>query len=358
VRTFNRTLVLQALYRGEGYSRADLARETSLTRVTISDLVADLIDEGLVVETGRRTDQKAGKPATLLDINRDGYVMVGLDLSDNEVFRGAVTDLDGAIVHRDELKVDGATGESAVRLVTQLLGRLLNATTVPVLGVGVGTPGLVDTRGAVLAAPNLGWSHVPLQAILARHSGLPVRVANDANAAALAERSFGGADGDFMAVRVGRGVGCGMVISGKVVNGSRFAAGELGHVVVGTDGGEPCACGNTGCLETWLAIPRLETRLANAANAVERDEHLAEAGRRLGILLSPVAAALNLSAIIVSGPPHILDGTLLEAAKQTLDSRTLDDFRSRVTVRMSTLGHDIVVLGAVVLVLDQQLGVS
>src|SRR6187402_2578402 len=104
-RSHNRALVLQTLYRSGGISRADLARATGLTRVTISDLVSDLIGEDLIVELGQREDARPGKPATLLDINRTGFQILGLDLSDHATFRGAVLDLDGSILEHREVRL-------------------------------------------------------------------------------------------------------------------------------------------------------------------------------------------------------------------------------------------------------------
>ncbi|WP_296664703.1 ROK family transcriptional regulator [Demequina sp.] len=356
-RSHNRALVLQELYRNEGMSRADLARAVGLTRVTISDLVADLIADGLVLELGVRTDVRPGKPATLLDINRGGFAIVALDLSYDSLFRGVVTDLDGTVLHRDQTEVAGVTGAPAVDAVAELLARLVAAASAPVLGVGVGSPGIVSEDGTILSAPNLGWSDVPLRTILAERSQLPVLVANDANAAALAERTFGGAQDNMMLVRVGRGVGSGLIIGGTLVRGSHSAAGEIGHVVVGTDGGERCACGKDGCLETWLAIPRLQSRLDGAPHADARPLILAAAGERLGIALAPVCGALNLGEVVLSGPLDLLDGTLLGSAAETIRSRTMADSHGGPQVRMTTLGRDIVVLGAAVMVLTGQLGV-
>lgn len=357
-RHHNRALVLQALYRGEGLSRADLAREVGLTRVTISDLVADLIAEGLVVELGVRTDSRPGKPATVLDLHRTGFNVIALDLSKDAVFRGAVTDLDGTVLHRHEVDVTGLTGQAAIDAVIDVLDALAAGATVPVLGVGVGSPGIVDDRGVVLQAPNLGWTDVPLQELLARHSGLAVLVANDANAAALAERTFGAGEDNMILIRIGRGVGAGLVVGGALVHGASSAAGEIGHVVVGTDGGDTCACGKAGCLETWLAIPRLTERLAASADADERDAILAAAGERLGIAIAPVVGALNLSEVVLSGPLDILDGVLLDSAVATLRGRTLPEIHGGSDVRLTALGRDIVVLGAAVMVLMGQLGVS
>lgn len=357
-RSHNRVLVLQELYSHANLSRADLARAVGLTRVTISDLVAGLIEEGLVIEIGQRTDVRPGKPATLLDLNRQGFAILALDLSYNSLFRGVITDLDGNVLHRDQIDVTGITGDDAIDATATLLARLARSATVPVLGVGVGSPGIVDATGTILRAPNLGWTQVPLQAILTERSGLPVLVANDANAAVLAERTFGDGDDDTLLIRVGRGVGSGLIVGGTRIQGAHSAAGEIGHVVVGTDGGDTCACGKDGCLETWLAIPRVQARLAAASDDAARTAVLHEAGERLGIALAPVVGALNLAEVVLSGPHDVLGGALLSSAAETIRSRTMADLHGGPAVRMTTLGRDIVVLGAAVMVLTGQLGVS
>ena len=355
-RGHNRSLVLQTVYRVGQQSRADIARETGLTRVTVSDLVAELIAEGLVIETGQREDARPGKPATLLELDRTAFQIIGIDLSEYAIFRGAVLDLDGHIVHRAEVPLGRAAGADATALVIRLAESLVAQATLPILGLGVGSPGVVDLAGVVLSAPNLGWLGEDLQGILSTRFGLPVVVANDANAAALAEHSFGDADSDMMLVKVGHGVGAGLLLDGTPLFGSRFAAGEIGHVVVGTDGGLECVCGKHGCLETWLATPRLEKAIA--ATPESRTEILTEAGQRLGIALAPVVGALNLAEVVLSGPTELLDGPLALATIETLRSRTMAEFHGDLTLRMTTLGEDIVMRGAAVMVLSAQLGVS
>nr|WP_238476382.1 ROK family transcriptional regulator [Agromyces mariniharenae] len=361
-RSHNRALVLQTLYTSGARSRADVARETGLTRVTVSDLVAELIAEGLVVELGQREDARPGKPATLIDVDRGAFQIVGVDLSEHQRFLGAVVDLDGGIVARDEVACDGASGDHAVELVVELVRRLLAAATTRVLGIGVGSPGVVDPVGVVRSAPNLGWTDVALQARLQREFGVPVHVANDANVAVLAEHGATPLD-DLLLVKVGHGVGAGLIIGGRPVIGGGFAAGEIGHVVVGTDGGPRCACGKHGCLEAWLAVPRLTAQLdaidpesPDAASA--RDEILHEAGRRLGIVLAPVVGALNLSEVVLSGPAELLDGALHEATVDTLRMRTMAEHNRDLRLRMTEQAEDIVLRGAAVMVLSGQLGVS
>ncbi|MCS5732660.1 ROK family transcriptional regulator [Herbiconiux daphne] len=359
-RGHNRSLVLQTLYRDGRRSRADIARQTGLTRVTVSALVADLIADGLVVELGQREETRPGKPATLLDLDRAAFVIVGLDLSEHATFSGALLDLDGAISARAEVQLAGSTGDDAVQKVLALAQQLVELATAPILGIGVGSPGVVDLGGVVLSAPNLGWNGMPLQSILADRFGLPVVVANDANAAILAEHSFGGAESDAMLIKIGHGVGAGLLLGGTPLFGSRFAAGEIGHVVVGTDGGAVCACGKRGCLETWLSIPNLIERLERPENAgdADRDAVLREAGQRLGIALAPVVGALDLGEVILSGPTELLDGPLAKATVETLRQRTMAEFHGSLTLRMTTLGQDIVLRGAAVMVLSGQLGVS
>jgi predicted NBD/HSP70 family sugar kinase len=298
----------------------------------------------------------------MLDINRGGFQIIGIDLSDYAVFRGAILDLDGVVLGRAEVPLDGSTGADATAKVVTLAQQLVEAASLPLLGIGVGSPGIVDLAGTVLSAPILGWpsdgAGEPLQETLAAATGLPVIVANDANAAALAEHSFGAALSDMMLIKVGHGVGAGLIIGGTALFGSRFAAGEIGHVVVGTDGGAACACGKVGCLETWVAAPRLDAALAATHDPAERSEILRRAGERLGIALAPVVGALDLAEIVLSGPEELLDGPLAEAAIETLRSRTMAEFHGDLTLRMTSLGQDIVMRGAAAMVLSGRLGVS
>ena len=354
-RAHNRSLVLQTLFHQGAMSRADLSRETGLTRVTISDLVAELIDDGYVAERGVREAAGPGKPAILVDLDREGHRIIGVDLSRSDRFLGAVLTLDGEIVARHDVDVP-AERSDILATVIALVRALVDDAHAPVLGIGVGSPGIVDDHGVVQTAPNFGWTAVDLEHILSAEVSLPVLVANDANAAVLAEYTFGGSGEDVLLVRVGRGVGSGLLASGQPMLGSRFAAGEIGHVTVGTDGGPVCVCGKVGCLEAWLSEPSLRRALAEPG--ADRDAVLQGAGERLGIALAPVVGALDLSEIVLSGPPELLEGALAEATVETLRARTLAEFHDGVQVRMTAEGQDIVLRGAAVMVLSGQLGVS
>ncbi|MCT1477985.1 ROK family transcriptional regulator [Microbacterium sp. p3-SID336] len=355
-RGHNRALVLQTLYHAGAMSRADLSRETGLTRVTISDLVAEFIADGIVIEMGVREAVGPGKPPILIDIDRGGHQIVGLDLSGPNAFEGAVLSLDGDVLERRQVpRPETPDGDAAYAALRELAQTLVDAATRPVLGVGIGTPGVVRPDGLVLSSPNLGWTDFPLEAKLGAELDLPVLARNDANAAVLAEYTFGDAKADFMLIKIGRGVGAGLITGSQPLLGSRFAAGEIGHVVVGTDGGPRCACGKIGCLEAWLSVSRM--REALEADPPAREEILRDSGTRMAIAIAPIVAALDLSEVVLSGPAELLDGTLIDAAIETLHARTLEGVFEDVMVRL-THQDDIVLRGAAVMVLSGQLGVS
>ena len=353
-RKHHRAVILQELFAHGPASRADLARSSKLTRVTVSDLVADLIAEGLVEELGSPVESRVGKPPTFVGLRADAQHIMAIDLSTDDRVTGALITLAGTVVARQEQPMQGRTGVEAVAHVVAFAQELLSRAARPVLGVGVGTPGVVDAHGVVVDAPNLGWHDVPLAARLKEALSLPVYVANDANTAVLGEHTFGETgDGGLMLLRVGNGVGAGLVLGGALLHGHRGAAGEIGHVVVDPDG-EQCACGRTGCLETILAAPRLRRLM----DLPDPEAALTEVGRQLGAALAPVVGALNLHELVLSGPTELLDGPLRIAAADTIRARTMPVIGDELVIRTSNLGDDVVLVGAAVLVLAGELGVS
>ncbi|GIG38283.1 ROK family transcriptional regulator [Cellulomonas phragmiteti] len=361
-RAHNRSLVLGHLFHEGPSSRADIARSTGLTRVTVSDLVAALLAEGLVADLGVRAESRVGKPATLVGLRSSEHHVVVVDLADDATVHGAVMTLVGDVVVREHVTGAGATGTAAVTLVEDLCRRLVERASRPVIGVGISSPGVIDAGGRVVEAPNRGWYGEPLAARLTGVLGLPVHVANDANTRALGEYTYGGAAADAMIVTVGQGVGAGMLVDGALVRGRGHAAGEIGHVTVvdedtAGETPEPCACGRTGCLETVLSAPALRRRTAGLTPQ-DADATLASVGRMLGRALAPVVSALNLAEVLLSGPPELLDGSLREAVATTLRDRTMPVIGHDLRVRMAALDEDAALAGAAVLVLSGQLGIT
>ncbi|WP_166979892.1 ROK family transcriptional regulator [Paramicrobacterium fandaimingii] len=351
-RAHNRALVLQMLYRGTPLSRADIARESGLTRVTVSDLVGDLQREGLVVERGIRQASGPGKPAVLLEMARDNQQIVAIDLSGHDVFRAVLTNLDGVISEEVSIPSPGVTGDKAASLVDDLLEWALQLTTAPVLGVGVGVPGIVDRDEVVRRSISLDWTNRALAPALASRFGVPVSVANDANVAVLAEHSFASGGDDLLLVKIGRGVGGGLLLDGRPVLGSRLTAGEIGRVLVrATPESEPVP------LESLITAAALRKRIEKAVVGGETaDAALHSAGRVLGVALAPLVTALGLTAVVLTGPDEIVGNALIDATREAVDSHTADDV-DHVDIHVTPLGPDIVLRGAAALVLSERLGI-
>ncbi|WP_104092051.1 ROK family transcriptional regulator [Arthrobacter sp. GMC3] len=362
VRAHNLAFALRTLHAAGPMSRADLSRAIGLTRVTISDLVTELIARGHAVELGISSAVRPGKPAILVDINRHGLQIVGLDLTENDVLRAAVMDLDGRILAQADRAIADEKGAELAQIVIELTHHGVTLATAPLLGIGVGTPGIVNAEGTVLTAPNLGWENLPLGDMIEDATGLPTQVHNDADAAVHGEYTFGGGTDDMILVRVGRGVGSSLMVGGVRARGVHSAAGEIGHLTVGTDGGLLCSCGRYGCLETWLAVPALERALAKVASAPDpsaaAEAVFHKAGERLAVALAPIVAAIDLAEIVLCGPPHLINETFLESVRETLAQRVLPLLPPPTAVRLADEPQNTVLRGTVVMVLSSQLGVD
>lgn len=367
-RAHNRAVVLQHLFQSGPESRAELARTTGLTRVTMSALVEDLINEGLVTEMGiEDRPGKVGKRATLVGLSENTWQIAAINLTNDGSLSGAILTLGGRVVSRLDMKSMLPTGTEGIDVLTEFCRKVTDAAACQILGLGISSPGIIRPDGVIEQAPNRGWYDVPLARLLEQRLDLPVHVANDANCAALAEYTFGGAAGDGMLrIVIGHGVGAGLVMSGALMQGSEDAAGEIGHVTIvderdGADSplGPPkrCACGRSGCLETILSEPALK-RTMRGLGAQDRSARLEAIGIRLGTVLAPVVATLNISEIIVSGPEEHVDGSLLTAAAATIRERTLPRSHRTLRVRTSVLGSDGALQGAAVLVLSGRLGIA
>jgi predicted NBD/HSP70 family sugar kinase len=369
----NTRLVLQTILDEGELSRADIARQTGLTRPTVSTIVADLLDSGYILETGQGPSV-GGKPPTYLTANNAARQLVCLDLSGAE-FRAALVDWRGTVLHRAAAQLIDQRGEAAVAAGAALVASLLDRATAPVLGIGVGTPGLVDPgRGVVLRSVNLGWDHLPLRDRFAAQFGLPVHVANDSHLAALAEYTFGAAvdSPNLIAIRIGQGVGAGIVLNGRPFYGDGFGAGEIGHVVVAPDG-DLCSCGNRGCLET-TSSSRAMVRQAHLSGgeritdwpafvgAVQAGHqaatHIAEdAGAHLGAAVATLVGGFNITTIVLAGRVAELGETFLRPVREQMRRRVLPAMADATTVTYSSLGSDGILLGGTALVRQREVGI-
>lgn len=370
-RNHNTRLVLKTIYDQEGISRADIARSTRLTRPTVSTIVNDLLKDRLVAETGQGPSA-GGKPPTLLEVNANAYRLLCLDLGSRE-FRGTLLNLRGGITESAAFPTEGRTGQQAIALIYRLIDHLRAASPAPLLGIGIGTPGLVDPKsGTVRHAVNLNWRNLPLKELLEERYQTVTYIANDSQAAAMGESTFGvGQEShNLILIKIGQGIGAGIVLGGQPFYGDSFAAGEIGHVVVADDG-PLCTCGNHGCLET-VASTRALTRRAShlglghtwdqLATALQQADPTArqlvqQSGRYLGITIANLIAAFNVHHIVISGRVSQFGEIFLQAAQDEARRRTLATLVDDTTLSYSILGTDIVLSGLSALILKHELGV-
>jgi predicted NBD/HSP70 family sugar kinase len=386
-RAHNSRLVLKTIYSDGPISRAELARVTNLTPPTVSDVVANLISSGLVEEVGF-APSSSGRRAILLRFVDESRQLVGIDLSRRD-FRGALANLRGHIKHRLDLSLEGRDGDAALALVYDLADALIESASKPLLGIGIGSPGLVDAANGVLQqSVNLNWRYIPFRNLLQKRYNLPVYMANDCQAAALAVRTFGERWDDdlpLVVINLDWGVGAGIIIHDQLLHGSPVGAGEIGHISV-VDNGEQCACGNTGCLETiassrafiqhvsdivktdpgstlneFVSDPdqvNMDTiNLALEAGNEDVRQMVYEAGQGLGIIAANLIGVLGSCRILLRGSVARFGQMLLDPMREEMDKRTLPSLARVSEVGVAKVGSDIVIQGASALILQNELGV-
>ena len=379
LRDHNRRRVVEELQRRGTASRADLARITGLSRSTISSLVGELQESGLVVETGAppadadgaRAQQGQGRPPVLLTLDRSAGAVVGIDFGHADV-RVAVADLARTILaerHRD-MDVDHA-GTKALDAAAELVQEVLDEADVPrdrVLAAGMGVSGPVDHeadlvhRSAILPS----WGDIrPGAEMNKRLDGIPVFIENDANLGAMAEVAMGGAKGvsDAVYLMIAAGIGAGVIVGGNIIHGVGGTAGELGHVLL-DDNGPICRCGNRGCLETLAAGPAIVDLLARTHGpglSLEQVIQLvhdqdpgalravADAGRAVGRVLAALVNVLNPEVIVIGGELAAAGDALLEPIRAAIARYAIPSAADEVRVVQSPLGGRAEVLGALIL---------
>jgi predicted NBD/HSP70 family sugar kinase len=386
-RVRNTQLILKTIYANGPISRAEVARVTNLTPPTVSDVVASLIETGLVEEVGL-APSSSGRRAILLKVVDDSRQLVGVDLS-REDFRGALANLRGQITHRIDLPLQGRDGDAALELVYELVDALVETATEALLGIGIGSPGLVDAANGVLQqSVNLNWRYIAFRNLLEKRYNLPVYMANDSQVGAFAMYTFGKRYEDdlpLVVINLGWGVGAGIIIDGQLLYGSPVGAGEIGHITVVT-GGDRCACGNYGCLETIASsrsIIRKVKQLAednpnSSINNLVTDTNeidmniiitaleagnedvrkvILEAGEALGIAAANLVGVLGSCRILIRGSVARFGQLLLDPMREELDRRTLPSLARASELGIANVGSDIVIQGASALILHNELGV-
>ena len=384
LRRVNRAAVLRPLFLAGPLNRVVLGQMTGLSSASITNVIADLLDEELVVEAGTE-ESDGGRPRVLLQVNPDFGVVIGVDVGETvirvEGFDLSMTELAGATVGVHPQEHDAPSIVEHVSVAVNELRAQFERDGRRILGVGVAVPGVVEHDPDVrVFAPSIGWQAVPVAALLRDGVDLPLFVENGAKTLGQAEMWLGAGRGARHAVVTlwGTGVGAAIFADGVLYRGAASSAGEWGHpsVVVG---GKNCRCGAAGCLEAYIGAEALLREWARADDTVslpsvlEQEEWLdrfvesAPTSDAAALLLDRTAtyfgtAAANLvnlfnpERIIVGGWVGLkLGPLLLPKIRAVLAAQALDYSATGVTVELGQLGNDAVALGASTLVVEELL---
>ena len=350
---------------------------TGLSRSTVSSIVSDLIESGLLTEQndapGVAHGEGGGRPPVLLSLNPSAGLAVGVDFGHTHL-RVAVSDLSHEVLAESwrELDVDHSANEG-LAAANELVDEVLNEAGVDrdrVLGVGMGLPGPINrATGAVGSSSILpGWVGVNAAAEMERRLGLTVHVENDANLGALAEFVWGSgrSHSDVVYIKLSSGVGAGLLFGGRLHEGTGGTAGEIGHTPA-QQGTAICRCGSRGCLETVASARAIAEQLGvSRSEPVSTKELLeltsngdpaasrliGEAGREIGVALAGLCNLLNPDCVIIGGDLSAAGELITEPIFESIRRYAILSAAEQVSVVPGTLGERAELLGALALVLQ------
>ena len=373
IRGINKQIVLNYVRDRAPISRAEIARETALQRSTVSAIVDDLHDAGLIEEIGTG-DSTGGRKPTLLKIRTGVPVAVGIDITPRRTTI-ATADLSGQILEKETFP----TSPDADRMCKQIIAKVAKYARLHNkydLEVGISVPGIADqASGNVVYIPYFQWSNWDIAAQITEQTGLPVVVDNDANAVALAELWFGEEKirkhRNFITVLVADGIGTGIIFDGQVYRGEKGAAGEFGHMIVGDNAPVECSCGSRVCWEAH-ASEKASIYRYQISNGTTRDDlsfdqlvklahegkpyatkALKESGKYLGIGISNLIVGFSPQAVVISG--NIVKAwALIKDEIQSLAERSVRQGLGRPTITASSLGGNPTLIGSLSLVLARK----
>lgn len=373
-RRINRSLILNEVRRKDSMSRAELARALSISKMTVSTIVSDLVEQGLIVEQSSDSGASGtgGRPPVLLSLETRGKLVVGIDIGTTNTVL-LLGNLRGERLKQVRVPTRRhRAAESIADQIHELLAEFLNETNTSrekVVGVGVSVAGLVDKRrGFVKFSPDFNWRDVHFRRLLEQRLRLPVVINNCTRVAALGEMWYGAARdvATFFYVNVGYGIGSAIVIDQKIYEHNS----EFGHIPVTT---RPvrCECGKEGCLEavssghaiereanvrqlnmteSWLSAKKLAEKAVSGDQVAHKI--FDDAGKYLGRGIATVANLLSPQLVVVGGGVSLSEGLLMKPLMQEFDLHTMEAIRDLTEVVVSPLGMDAGIVGAMALALD------
>jgi glucokinase-like ROK family protein len=367
-------------FAGKGLSRTDLAEEMGLTKAALTIIVNDLISNGLIIETESRTTS-SGRPPVVLEINPHHGVVAAIDMGAMHL-SVALGDFSARILEEVEIPFQIDQGpEKCLKEADRVLRELLEKRGMrpsELLGIGIGVPGpVIAEQGMVMAPPIMpGWDRFPIRATLEAQWKTAITLNNDAELGALGEWAYGAGRGErnLAFIKVGSGIGAGLIINQQIYGGTTGSAGEIGHLTV-DENGPICNCGNHGCLEAFAgghAIASQARKLVSSGKRTLLSEKsidsitahdVAEAARRgdlpaqeilkrsgtyIGIAIAGLINLINPSTVIIGGGVAQVGDLLTASIRQAVRERSLRASEHGVKITTAMLGRRSSLIGALV----------
>ncbi len=381
VRNFNKHAAVDLIrFAGRGLSRAELAHEMGLTRAAVTLIINDLMANDIILTSESRSTA-SGRPPVILEINPDHGLVAGIDMGAMHL-SVALADFSARIMEEIEVPFNIANGpKECLQVADKILRELLQKrglTPNDLAGVGVGVPGPVITeKGTVMAPPIMpGWDRYPIRTSLEDQWSTAVILNNDAELGALGEWAYGAGRGEknIAFIKVGSGIGAGLIINKQLYGGTTGSAGEIGHLTV-DENGPLCACGNHGCLEAFAggyAIASQAKKLVASGKRTLLSEKspdsitardVAEAARRgdlaaqeiikrsgtfIGIAIAGLINLINPSTVIIGGGVAQVGDLMTGSIRQAVRERSLRASEHGVRITTAMLGRRSSLMGALV----------
>lgn len=381
VKSFNKHAALDLIrFSGIGLSRTDLADKMGLTRAAVSLIVNDLLESQVIQEAESRSTP-SGRPPIILEINPTRGLVGAIDMGATHLSI-ALADFTARIHHETEYPFDIKDGpetciEEAAKYLNQMLAGLqLSVSDLSAIGIGV--PGPVNTEAGMVIAPPImpGWDHFPIRETLEKKWDCPITLNNDAELGALGEWAYGAGRGEknIAYIKIGSGVGAGLILNQQIYGGTTGAAGEIGHLTIDEDG-PLCNCGNHGCLEAFagghaiarqgqlLAKSGKRTLLSNmpldkitALEVTEAARHgdlhaqeiIKRAGTSIGIAIAGLINLFNPSIVIIGGGVAQIGDTLTNPIRKAVRERAMRASEQSVRITTGMLGRRSLLIGATI----------
>jgi len=381
IKNFNKHAAVDLIrFAGKGISRTGIAEELGLTRAGVTIIINDLIDKGIIIETSSRSTL-SGRPPVVLELNPDFGLVAAIDMGATHL-SVAVADFSARIIEETEqpFRIDNGP-EKCLKEVNQALQAIVEKCGVQIkdlYAVGISVPGPVVTDAGMVMAPPImpGWDRFPIRDTLEKLWNVSVTINNDADLGALGEWAYGAGRGEknLAFIKVGSGIGAGLIIDRQIYVGSTGSAGEIGHLTIDKNG-PLCTCGNYGCLETFAGGSAIEVQaqklvdsgkrtllasstrnkisVSDVADAARRgdlasQEIIKQSGTFIGIALAGLINLINPSTVIIGGGVAQVGDLLTGPIRQEVRERSLRASEHGVRITTAMLGRRSSLIGALV----------